>query len=82
MARKLMWDYDVVDLVKTYGDKAISKAVESKYNKNIPLGDVYKDLKIYGGKLTPKQKEKVEKLLDKYYYKWLFAQTDKLLEEV
>ena len=38
-----MWDYDVVDLVKTYGDKAISKAVESKYNKNIPLGDVYKD---------------------------------------
>ena len=30
----------------------------------------------------PVEKEKVEKLLDKYYYKWLSAQTDKLLEEV
>ena len=82
MAKVLMYDCDIVDFVNTYGDKALRKALNNKYEKNISLGVVYKDLKVYGGKMTLRQEAKVEKLLDKYYYKWLSAQTDKLLEEV
>ena len=70
MAKVLMWDRDIVDFVNVYGDKAIKKALNNKLEKNVPLGVVYEALKVWGGEMTFKQAEKVEKLLKKYYNTW------------
>lgn len=70
MAKVLMWDRDIVDFVNVYGDKAIKKALNNKLEKNVPLGVVYEDLNVYGGKMTLRQTAKVEKLLKKYYNTW------------
>ena len=71
MAEKvLMWDRDIVDFVNIYGDKAIKKALNNKFEKNVFLGVVYDDLNVHGGKMTLRQVAKVEKLLKKYYNTW------------
>ena len=66
MAKVLMWDRDIVDFVNVYsGDKALKKVLNNKLEKNVPLGVVYEDLEVWGGEMTFKQGEKVEKLLKK-----------------
>ena len=71
MAKVVMWDRDIVDFVNVYSsDKALKKVLNNKLEKNVPLGVVYEDLKVWGGEMTFKQAEKVEKLLKKYYNTW------------
>ena len=48
MAKVLMWDRDIVDFVNVYsGDKALKKVLNNKLEKNVPLGVVYEDLKVW-----------------------------------